>query len=1453
MPTEKKYLGDFTNGGGDFDTAPFALGPNKIVNMENCRLGTTDAGETGTIESIGSTFLLSNPYLPAGNNIYLGGASDDPNNRIVYGIWNDQGNHGIFCYNLNVELFYQVLLNADVVGGLNLDRFHLITARVINSLFYWMDDGFNPPRKINIDAGLEMYFDPNNPLPGYVPDTTTPAIQELVGTTLSEYYELPTTPVPSYQSGKLTLNFQRQGHGAHGVPTLIPLIITPSGWSSYPQTNGYQQIVSNAINNYFTVTNPSGGNASSLGVVNGNPGLSININWDWNTGDSTFAPLNQITLLFNDFIRTDGQPTNPYISPLSQSAISWIKRQPGVPPNQVKILETPAPLNIFIGEQATLYAYRYAYRDFEISTLSGQSTLADFNEQVPPPTTTSLNVPNMSLVTRGYLATNFLLPTAPTPAYGPGVLAKITRVGTSGPNAVATDIPIPLDWTGYPATRSYTRVIVEGINSYFLNLPGSDNPGILSAGNYPATVGPDTYKWYISYRAPTFPTLNIIETWDWGLGDSSFPPTVEANLTLYVETPAPSKQFTAIDVSIPLGEQIDQDVLQVDLICVYLLSNTYSIINSWRKYIAAEAEAIRQHNAGTTPLTYTFRNNQAAIAIGNAYAVKPFDSLPVSARTFEIAKNFAYMSNYLLGYNSINRITSLSVSFVLTKIGTPVGTTINGEWYLFEFFNSPRTTVYHVYIMQTTQSITPQPPSSVYYYTTAGATPPFPGTISTGIIFLGTTLSQVMQYYINQAGDIAPGNIGSLVDQNTASALLLQNQTLNFGVLSKAFKQNCPYQVSLSFMDNAGRKGGIITNTTLLLNIPNTGFSNNQYVTFLTWFLSNANSLTEIPVEAYYYSINITKCLKTRFFVDSIGFVTYATLNAENVYSVTALVYSTDYAGVAIDLSFLISQGMGYTYTPGDICEFYLAGVSYSLAVIGQSGRYVILQLANVGNQLGAASLASYCLYTPYAQPVIGGQSQTEPHYEVGQIFPISNPGTPQRQYSVTTGTIQGDIFIFQRENFSIPYVSEAMSPNDKLYKYWFTDAGRTNFLDFIGQTKNPDSVCFSDAYVVGSQNNGLSSFETLNVKPLYIEGTPVRKLQLAGKVAGQEGSVMLAICENETFSLYLSEAQLVGAVENVTLAQAVDIIGTVNTLQKSFGTINPESVTQFKGNVMWFDAKSDKWIQYSPNGLFPISNYKATRLWKQFSDTYKSLTQEEIVAMGSQPFVFSCVDPHHWELLCSIPQVLQTPPKGYLPDYPDMIYPFDIWDGQAKCIVFKLNADPNWWMGAFNIPAEGFITVQNNVYPFKNGQMYQLNSEESYGNLFGTQYKSRVMFVANQLPSKPKVYNAIGVEANMRPSLTYFRTEPTLTETEEYDLWEQASDLMDFSFKVKEGQLYATILRNKLVPTAYGLNLTGLLTAEKIRALTLKILIEFSATNFPVELRFIDLEYDVSRGHRLE
>src|ERR1700749_3830647 len=108
------------------------------------------------------------------------------------------------------------------------------------------------------------------------------------------------------------------------------------------------------------------------------------------------------------------------------------------------------------------------------------------------------------------------------------------------------------------------------------------------------------------------------------------------------------------------------------------------------------------------------------------------------------------------------------------------------------------------------------------------------------------------------------------------------------------------------------------------------------------------------------------------------------------------------------------------------------------------------------------------------------------------------------------------------------------------------------------------------------------------------------------------------------------------------------------------------------------------------------------------------------------------------------------------------MIYPFDIWDGKAKTIVYKLNAEPNHWQGAYAHTPEGMVNIQNKVYGFKDGQLYQHNSTSDYSiNIYGIIYKARIMVVGNQVPNRPKVYNNISLENNMRPSLTYFRTEP--------------------------------------------------------------------------------------------
>ena len=382
------------------------------------------------------------------------------------------------------------------------------------------------------------------------------------------------------------------------------------------------------------------------------------------------------------------------------------------------------------------------------------------------------------------------------------------------------------------------------------------------------------------------------------------------------------------------------------------------------------------------------------------------------------------------------------------------------------------------------------------------------------------------------------------------------------------------------------------------------------------------------------------------------------------------------------------------------------------------------------------------------------------------------------------------------------------------------------------------------DTYLQGTGINGLSSFDALDEKLLPQEAGSVQKLQNTSKIEAQ-GGVMLAICEDETASMYLGEVQTYGSDQRPDQVLAVDnIIGTINVLKGSFGTRNPESVVEYRGNVFWFDSQNGRIIQYGGNGLFPISNYKMTRFWKLFSDQYNSMTSAEIEALGDRPFVFMTVDPYHDEVLVSIPKLLNTPPKGYLPDYPSTVYPFDIWDGLGKTLVFDLKSEPNKWMGSYSFVTENFVTLQNKLYSFKYGQLYEHNQTTGFNEFYGTQNKSKVMFVSNQQPNQLKVYNNISIQnntGNLFPSLTYFYVD---------NPYQQASDLMDFDWTNLEGVLYTTLYRNKLVPTAVGYNTNGLLTAEKIRTNALKVLIQWDVTTVPLQLRFVTLGYIESKGH---
>ena len=899
--------------------------------------------------------------------------------------------------------------------------------------------------------------------------------------------------------------------------------------------------------------------------------------------------------------------------------------------------------------------------------------------------------------------------------------------------------------------------------------------------------------------------------------------------------------FNRIIVTMDIAEFIPLTVRYVNLIVRFGNTNNAKVVKTWDREVASEAAEIEAQNNLSAVLTYNFYNDISGLNINPVDVLKQADSVPVFSETISAAKGRLFLGNNTEGYDA-PLLTSMQVSlgnyidFTISSFLTPLFTvrlnTLTPQLPNFGY------SAYYVYL--------PWASAPGYYEITTTATlntgtysiPALPGSpvttsYATDLVYKGTNINEIIQ-------NVKPSGYDSATLYNSSPlptgffVLLTGVGVNNYAVLA----QNSPYKAGNVFMDFAGRRCSVVTNDNLIVTTPFRPFVYQNAYSSIDWQLSNTNAVNEIPEWAYYVIPVLTLNQRTRFFIQGWSIIPrYATKNAAGDYNYTSNLYVPNTAAIALDTTSLVGSGLGYTYSAenNDQCILVTsAGVRHELPVIGQDGNYILLKAKDIGN-LGIMTIM-YEVYTPYKT------SDEEIFFDRGNVYQISNPGTPNRQYSTINGSFLPDAFALTRSFNNLTYISGAMSPNDLFYKIWNDDGGKVNVISKLGQAVKTQYIRWSNTFIPNTSANGLSTFDFQDEIPVPEDCGSITKLILTSKVQN-EGSVMLNLCANETNSIYLGEAQIIdstGATQFFT--QTKGVISTINTLKGNFGTTHAESVVQYRGSVFWWDDLSERVIQYASNGLFAISSYKMTKFWKEFSRKFKSLTQSDFDNLGSRPFVFAIVDPYHNELLFSIPKVSNDPPKGYLPDYPNEIYPFDILDYQTKTIVYKLDKGDGRpkWLGAFTFNTDGFVSMQNELYASKNGFLYVLNQVANQNEFFGVQNSSKIMVVSNKGVGMPKVYNNVSAQSNLVPSFVYFYCDyPN----------QQSSDLVDNDFKDLEGWWFSTILRNKLIPTAGGYTTDGLLTGEKMRNQAMFIMWEFRVGITPLQLQFLNIGFTLSKG----
>lgn len=997
-------------------------------------------------------------------------------------------------------------------------------------------------------------------------------------------------------------------------------------------------------------------------------------------------------------------------------------------------------------------------------------------------------------------------------------------------------------------------------------------------------------------------------------------------------------------------EQVPQTVRLVRLIVRFSNSNNAFVVKIWDKNNVAEAAEIAAQNAGTTPLTFNFYNNITGPGIPSApvnLVLKPFDSVPIYSETLEAFRNRIGLGNNTEGYDTPTT-TSLDISLAEIDISSAtfrkqlIGVSLSwllpnrgySAWYVFLTEVVPTGYYEITSTVQTNNSFNP-PALGVAPVTVAFS----------GLNFRGANQSEVVAYVRGTLGNpnIQLANTFNFLTDPIAGYTTITGLSVQtFDI----FKTQAQYWAGVVFYDFAMRKCGVVTNDGLLFEIPTRDFDFTNAVNGAVWTLSNANAINEIPDWAYFYTPVRTLNLRTRYFIQSFtDAAKYATKDTSGNYVFSSNTFVTGSVGIALNTTALVQSGLGYVFTPFDVCILTMDDDTVNiLPVVGQDGNYIIVKAVDLGDLSNRQFV--FEIFTPYQT------SEQEPFYEVGQMYRVLNPGTGLRSYDVLSDIFVPDSYVLTRNYNNVTYFAEAMSPNDLFFSNWFNDAGKVNLITTLGQVVKTNSISYSNNFIANTSINGLSTFDALDERSVPLECGPITKLQLTSKVQEELGVILAALCENEFVSIYVGEVQQFGSTRPTALVSTEEVIGTMNVLKGSYGCTNAEGVVEYRGNIYYPSASSGKWIQYSANGLFPISNYKMTRFWGQWFQQFSSMTSEQIEALGGRPFVFATVDPYHGELLISIPKLMNVPPKGYLPDYtvlpnetkttfnirqsyslgsvisfyyglyvyisnaspagyyllpfseiyssspvPDVptdpsynftglpfrgstiddvlfntrpsgaallsdeasvssttviigvisktVYPFDILDFQDKVMVYELDRGVGLpkWKGSYSFYTEGFITLFNKLYSFKQGLLYLHNQTTSYNNFYGVSNQSKVMFISNQNPSLPKVYNNISLKTNFKPSLTYFYSRSP---------YQQASDLVDFDYADKEGILYATLYRNKLVPTATGYTQDGLLTGEKVRTAELMVMIQFEVDTTPVEFEFVSIGFDLSRGQKI-
>jgi hypothetical protein len=694
------------------------------------------------------------------------------------------------------------------------------------------------------------------------------------------------------------------------------------------------------------------------------------------------------------------------------------------------------------------------------------------------------------------------------------------------------------------------------------------------------------------------------------------------------------------------------------------------------------------------------------------------------------------------------------------------------------------------------------------------------------------------------------------------------------GIKQRAFYPNSSYEYGIDYYDSALRKSGVKKINSF--NVPIYEPVNKQLLEYVSFDTTITQTTGVIPDWAKYYSICVAKNTKASNFISFVpDMMRFAYKNADGiiVYNQNETNTRLEYYGLAIPLNELYKDGLGYSYTAGDLCELNTVDslgnpVNLVYPVLNAIDGYVILSADKVtmqnyisyqGNQIAfnltgggpfwSGSDFSYPISTARLQfqffvtiytPVLTTTSE----YEVAMFGEISSPTTFGAPFN--TNELFGDTYTQSRDGEGGAQMMLSKSRYEINQINWIHDFGRIAPIDTIGQKDLTNTIRWSYVKLPNSNVNGLASFDALDTVSVDQASGPITTIFLSSKEANQGGR-LLVLCASGSYIALIGQQQIYSADQTAALTSAAGVLGTILPLTNMWGCISPQSVVGYKGIVFWADALNREIIQFAGDGASPISQQKAGFLWNQ---VFRNLPFD--TSANSAANIKCGINPYTFELFVTCPN----------PGLTTKQYPADCGNNRInqyvsdKNVSYVYNWQANCWIGAYEDNPDQWIRVGDDVFTV--GSQYTptigLKLLKEFDNITGyfNQLPINTGWVtvpfASEYPATIEPLSIILMgQPNTISTIIYARDNSTSVNN---DLT-QISKIANSNYAMRESEMFSSVYRNRLSnaaiePTAWD---TQNLIGDRIRNKTIWAQINLF-TGDQINLQGIRLEVKQSSGH---